>query len=237
MRRYLPLWASALAVILATILAAAALAHQPFFEEEDIKFDSPWVIDDPTISTAVYATLDSPIDVDYFAFEGEAGQSILLQITIPQIEGQEDFAPHMALLGPQLPSIDLPDLVSHPEDAGGVLLPPPTGPAPTFFEPFSRTSYWERQESRERLPVDGGYVVAVWHDSGVLGRYVFVCGDKEQLGGDLTFPIKMRSYWTPVTVEARPQLPSMGVWLLAAVIAGAVALLVWIVIGRRRKSA
>ncbi len=237
MRRYLPLWASTLAVILATILAAPALAHQPFFEEEDIKFDSPWLIDDPTISTAVYATLDSPMDVDYFAFEGDGGQSILLQITIPQIEGQEDFVPHMALLGPQLPPIDLPDLVSRPDDAGGVLLPPPTGPAPTFFEPFSRTSYWERQQSRETLPVDGSYVVAVWHDSGVLGRYVFVCGDKEQLGGDLTFPIKMRSYWTPVTAGARPQSVSIGVCLLAGGIAASAALLVWIVIRRRRKSA
>lgn len=233
MRRYVLLLASTVAMI----LAAPALAHQPFFEEEDITFDSPWVIDDPTVSTAVYATLESPTDVDYFAFEGEVGQSVLLQITIPQIEGQEDFAPHMALLGPQLPSIDLPDLVSRPDDIGGVLLAPPAGPAPSFFEPFSRTSYWERQERRETLAADGEYIVAVWHDEGVPGRYVFVCGDKEQLGGDLTFPLKMRSYWTPVTSGPRPQSLSIAVWLLPTVIAGAAALLVWIVMRWRRKSA
>lgn len=108
MRRYLPLLAVTLATILATTLAAPALAHQPFFEEEDIKADSPWVVDDPTISTAVYATLESATDVDYFAFEGQAGQAILLQTTIPQIEGQEEFAPHMVLLGPGLPTAKAP---------------------------------------------------------------------------------------------------------------------------------
>lgn len=83
MRRSLILVAWAMGIILAPRLFAPALAHQPFFEEEDIEADNPWVIADPTVSTAVYATLESPTDVDYFSFEGGAGQSILLQITIP----------------------------------------------------------------------------------------------------------------------------------------------------------
>lgn len=77
------------------------------------------------------------------------------------------------------------------------------------FEPFSRTSYWERQEGRETLPADGWYVVAAWHDRGVRDRYVFVCGDEEQSGGHVTFPIKVRSYWIPVTPGATP--PSRSV--------------------------
>lgn len=238
MRRYLPLLALTLATMLATTLAAPALAHQPFFEEEDIKADSPWVIEDPTISTAVYATLESATDVDYFAFEGRAGQAILLQIIIPQIEGQEEFAPHMALLGPGLPTAELPERVERLDNAGALLLPPPSGPAPTFFEPFSRTSYWERQESRETLPADGRYVVAVWHEAGQVGRYVFVVGDKEQLGGDLTFPIKMRSYWTPVTPGVTQQSRSLYVYAgpLIAVFAGITVLIVWIAIRRRKKT-
>jgi hypothetical protein len=241
MRRYVQLSALALAVMLATTLATPALAHQPFFEEEDIKADAPWKIADPTISTAVYATLDSTTDVDYFAFEGQAGQAILLQIVIPQIEGQEEFAPHMALLGAGLPSAELPQRVERPDDAGALLLSPPPGPAPTFFEPFSQTSYWERQDSRETLPADGRYVAAAWHEGGHVGRYVFVVGDKEQLGGDLTFPIKMRSYWTPVTPGAPPPSFSLSGYLvpLVAVAAGAavlVVLIVWIAIRRRRKA-
>jgi hypothetical protein len=241
MRRYLPLLALTLATIMATTLAAPALAHQPFFEEEDIKADSPWMIEDPTISTAVYATLESATDVDYFAFEGQAGQALLLQIVVPQIEGQEEFAPHMVLLGPGLPTAELPQRAERPENAGALLLPPPPGPAPTFFEPFSQTSYWERQQSRETLPTEGRYVVAVWHEGGQVGRYVFVVGDKEQLGGDLTFPIKMRGYWTPVTPGAPPPSAGLSACLvpLAAVAAGTavlIVLIVWIALRRRRKA-
>jgi hypothetical protein len=48
------------------------------------------------------------------------------------------------------------------------------------------------------MPVSGQFAVAVWHPDGKVGRYTFVIGDKERLGGDLAFPIKMREYWTPV---------------------------------------
>ena len=85
-----------------------------------------------------------------------------------------------------------------PLSAGSLLIPTLTGPASAFNEPFSRTSYWERQSQRVTLPVDGRYVVAVWHGAGEVGRYVFVIGDKERPGGDPAFAAKMRDYWTPV---------------------------------------
>jgi hypothetical protein len=45
-------------------------------------------------------------------------------------------------------------------------------------------------------------MVAIWHPHGEVGRYTFVIGEKERLGGDPFFPLKMRSYWTPVEVPA-----------------------------------
>ena len=198
MRRYLPI-ALPLALIVALLAVTPASAHRPYFEEEDIVAAKPWQIDDPTISTVVYATLQSAGDVDYFAFDGRQGDRILLEITIPQIEGQENFAPSLALLGPGLGSTTLPARIARPASANGALLiEPPPGPATTFFEPFSRTSYWERQSQRVTLPADGRYIVAVWHPAGELGRYGFVIGDKERPGGDLAFMSKLRSYWTPV---------------------------------------
>ena len=187
-----------LAVTLVLVVAAPAFAHQPFFEESDFTPDAPWRIKDPTISTAVYATLETKDDVDYYTFEGRKGQRILLEITIPQIAGQELFAPEMALLGPGLAAGGLPARVVLPAGAGIELIPALTGPAQTFNEPFSRTSYWERQSQRVTLPADGRYVVAVWHGGGEVGRYVFVIGDKERPGGDPAFRSKMRDYWTPV---------------------------------------
>jgi hypothetical protein len=198
-------------VLLAT--AAPALAHRPYFEENDITADKPWRVDDPTISTALYATLDSTEDVDYFAFNGRTGQSILLSIVIPQITGQEDFAPVMALFGPGLPAGDVPGRVARADGTGVLQLEPPRE-ATTFFEPFSRTSYWNRQEQRVTLPADGRYTVAVWHDDGRAGRYVFVIGDKELPGGDMGFAFKMKSYWTPlVQLAPAPSRPVCGDWM------------------------
>ncbi len=189
---------TALVVVLLTLSVASVWAHQPFFEEKDITADAPWQIKDPTVSTAVYATLDSSADVDYYTFEGRKGQSILLEITIPQIAGQELFAPEMAIMGPGLAADRLPTRVAVPTGAGSLLIPALTGPAAVFNEPYSRTSYWERQSQRVTLAADGRYVVAVWHGAGEMGRYLFVIGDKERPGGDPAFAAKLRSYWTPV---------------------------------------
>jgi hypothetical protein len=179
------------------VLLVPALAHQPFFEDKEFTADDPGHIEDPTVSTAMYATLETPNDVDYYSFNGSIGQSVLLSITIPQIAGQENFTPAMALMGPGLPPGDLPKQVIKPQDSGFLILPSPPN-ATSFFEPFSRTSYWTRQEQFVELPANVSYSVAVWDDKGQTGRYVFVIGDREIPGGDMAFPLKMKDYWTPV---------------------------------------
>ncbi|MFN8499467.1 MAG: hypothetical protein U0641_16580 [Anaerolineae bacterium] len=200
MNRFLPfLFAAVFAVGLTLVATRPASAHQPFFEDTPFGADNPFVVRDPSVSTAVYATLDRPTDTDYYVFEGAAGDSILLEMTIPQIVGQDDFAPTLALIGPGLPAAELPSGIAQPDAAAGaVILPPPTGAPRPFFEPFSRTSYWRRQTERVVLPASGRYTVAVWDPAGQVGRYVFVIGDREIPGGDLAFPLKMRRYWTPL---------------------------------------
>jgi len=184
--------------ILILMLVTGATAHQPFFEDVDIKADDPWAVEDLTISTAIYASRDVPDDVDYYSFNATRGQMILLSIVIPQIDGHENFAPRMALMGRGLPPARPPERVFKPEGYGTILLDPPKN-ATTFFEPFTRTSYWTRQKELVRIPADGRYLVAVWDDSGRTGRYVFVIGDREVPGGDLAFPLKIRGYWRPLS--------------------------------------
>ncbi|MDR7476103.1 MAG: glycerol-3-phosphate acyltransferase [Armatimonadota bacterium] len=215
----------------AILTAIPAWAHQPFFEETDILPDRPWWIDDPSVSTAVYATLESPMDVDVFAFDGRAGQEVYLSIVIPQILGQEDFAPTVALVGPGLPEgrETLPSVVPLAESEGMEVVPPPEGPPSTFFEPFTRTSYWERQERTFAFPADGPYRVAVWHPRGAVGRYVFTVGRAERLGGDPAFMAKLRRYWTPV--GAPPPGPPVGavlLWTVLGFLSGSLPFSVWI---------
>ena len=181
-----------------------AMGHQPFFEDKEFTFDNPGHIRDPNVSTAMYATLETPTNVDYYDFNGSKGESIFLSITIPQIVGQENFAPTMALIGPGLHDVDLPKNVKKSQYSGALILQSPANATP-FFEPFSRTSYWTRQEQNVTLPANGRYLVAVWDDKGQIGRYVFVIGYKEVLGGDLAFPLKIRNYWKPLTPFAQAQ--------------------------------
>ena len=196
-----------LAGLLLALAPQRAEAHQPYFEDDDWTPATAFLVRDPTVSTALYATLSSRTDVDYVVFSGQAGQRILLGMTIPQIDGQEEFAPTFALMGPGLPAAVLPSRVEMLDGAGATLLVATPGAAPEFFEPFSRTSYWERQEERVTMPADGDYRIAVWDAAGRVGRYTLVVGDREIFGGDTGFPFKLRSYWTPVPQPAAPAAP------------------------------
>ncbi|MBC7227451.1 MAG: glycerol-3-phosphate acyltransferase [Thermoflexales bacterium] len=231
MKRWGKLWILVTFLLVWALLTAPPVwAHQPFFEETDIPPDRPWRIADPSVSTAVYATLESPTDVDVFAFDGRAGQEVYLFIVIPQIPGQENFAPTMALIGPGLAESDaLPEAVPLSPGDGAVIVPPPEGPPSTFFEPFTRTSYWERQERTVILPADGLYRVAVWHPQGMVGRYVFTIGQGERLGGDPAFVAKMRRYWTPVgSPPPGPPLGTVLLWTVLSFFSGSLPFSVWV---------
>ena len=216
---------AALAALIALLWAGTLLAHQPFFEEDDLTPTTPLRVADPQVSTALYATLDRVGDVDYFVFNGAAGVGVEMGMTIPQIPGQAEFAPTVAVIGPGLPTAEaqlLPDDETRQLVTGGdgvYLLSP--GTVSSFYEPFSRTSYWRRQSEKVTLPADGVYTLAVWSADNRVGRYVLVVGDREIPGGDLTFPMKLPVYWTPVdapgaTVESGvvpTQQPAVCGWL------------------------
>jgi hypothetical protein len=204
MKRARTLMMLLMAAMLLLLTPRPAEAHQPYFEDDDWTPASAYRVKDPTVSTALYATLDRRDDVDYVRFTGRAGQSILIGLTIPQIEGQENFTPTFALIGPGLPATRLPTRIETPPDTGARILRAAPGEPISFFEPFSRTRYWERQEDRFVLPADGEYWVAVWNDAGQVGRYTLVVGDREIPGGDIGFPFKLRAFWTPVPAPPEP---------------------------------
>lgn len=218
-------WLGVLMALLFSLPAADALAHQPFFEEDDLTPATPLRVADPEVSTALYATLDRPGDVDYFVFGGQAGAQVEVGMTIPQIEGQADFAPTIGLIGPGLAEFEgdsLPDRATRQlaETGDGLLILEPVS-AESFYEPFSRTSYWRRQRETVALPADGQYTLVVWSPDDAVGRYVLVVGDREIPGGDLMFPMKLPAYWTPVvshgatsdSLSAPIQQPAPCSWL------------------------
>ena len=211
MRTYRTPIALVLAICLTLNSSALASAHQPFFEDKDFTANAPGRVHDPTVSTALYATLDSSRDVDYVTFDGKRGDTVLIGLTIPAIDGQENFTPTVAIMGPGLPLAGvapLPRRITAPVKSnpppGAIIWRAAPGKPTSFFEPFSRTKYWGRQENRVKLPADGRYTIAVWSDNCAVGRYTLVVGEREVLGGDPAFPLKLSAYWQPVKPSTQP---------------------------------
>lgn len=196
-------FALVLVVLLSVSLSEAALAHQPFFEETDTTSSTPMLVSDPEISTALFSTLEVPGDVDFFAFTVTAGQTIEIGMTIPQISGQEAFAPTVGVIASGLDRASVAEL---PADALSLLSSGKGAhvleatEATIFFEPFSRTAYWRRQRQQITFSSDGEAIVVVWHRQGAVGRYTLVVGQREVIGGDIAFPRKIKEYWTPVVL-------------------------------------
>ena len=91
-----------LAPLLPLFAPGSALAHQPFFEDPDTTAATPMVISDPEMSTALFSTLEKPGDVDFFSFTVSVGQTIEIGMTIPQVEGQKQFAPTIAVIAREM---------------------------------------------------------------------------------------------------------------------------------------
>jgi hypothetical protein len=174
------------------------------------------------ISRAAYRQLSSTSQVDVYEFRATAGQEIYVQITVPVIERQRDFAPALVLVSMDPGAAGFRDAlvqggsVFDPDheivhevlgrgDASGhdepaVLAVRFDGGQPVVFdEPFTGTRYWIRQTLTVRAPTGGTYRIGVWDEEGAVGKYVLAPGRAEKFGaGDLLgFPgvrIKVRGF-------------------------------------------
>lgn len=186
----------------------AIRAHQPYCEFADLSAEAPWQVPDPAISYAYFGNIYPGWDIDYFSFDAQAGQSILLSLSIPANDETDDaiYAPLMALIGPGLPSDRppaLPQSLAIPAGAGAKMVS--LGDAPAYFyERFGRVHFWNYEDDFFRAPQAGSYTVALWHPDGQIGRYTFVIGQREEWGGDLECFLAYNIYWTPIIEGANP---------------------------------
>jgi hypothetical protein len=175
------------------------------------------LIPDPTTSYAYYRQLRAPDEIHVYQVEARAGQFFHAGINVPQIEGLEHYGVTLALLGPGLPplaedqlpfhhaadehtdhdepshrDVQLPDslLADLQSGASGGLVVASVASA-AFYEPFTQTRYWGRQELDLDLPASGTYYLLVWNPDGASGKYVLDTGTKEVFGPTdlLRFPL------------------------------------------------
>jgi hypothetical protein len=163
------------------LLSSWSLAHSPrmVIEGVHLSIDTAYNIPDASISWALYAKLPSK-GTEWYSFELKAKQTLYVSMTVPQIEGLEDFAPSFAIVGQGLSASKLEPMPSGmkalpvPPNMGAVLVPP-TAPR---LEVHGGHGYWIRQSATIKAPFAGTYFVAVFQGASKAGKYVLAPGQK-----------------------------------------------------------
>jgi hypothetical protein len=208
------------ALALVLLIAPAASAHRPEWGTGSGVTRIP----DPHTSYAFYRDLRHPEDVHVYSFAGRAGETFHAGINVPAIPGLESYGVTLALLGPGLPILSPATVpASLPPGGTGTLYPSTAGD--DFFEPFTQTRYWGRQDINLTIPQNGTYYLAIWHPSGQPGKYVLDTGTIEVFGMSDLF--RFPAWWVRVHLYFGhgPYLLAGGALALAAS-AGFVALAV-----------
>ena len=173
------------AATVALCLSAPLYAHVPYVEKADYSSEAPFVVEDVENSKSLHAALEKPGDVDIVSITIEESARIFTSTNIPFCPQYESFSVTYALTGPGLPApeTDLP--VSLPEGHGAVVVRnefDTVDDRPVFFEPFGGRLMWEGPDFAIDDAAPGEYQMIIWNESGAVGNYIAVVGQKEIFG-------------------------------------------------------
>lgn len=181
-----PTIALTVASLAALLLPAAAGAHAPSVSrDEPATPDTAIVLDDPTLSRAIGATIGAPGELDWYRMDLRAGEPIVVGMTAPDATGR--IAATFVLLGPGLPDAagagDLAtSLATEAGVPGAVLFTPDPDPA---IENHGGLGFVQYGTLQMDAPVDGSYWIAVYAvDPTATGKYVLAPGVREEFGVD-----------------------------------------------------
>jgi len=162
---------------ISTLFVPFVSAHSPAFPHNNTDLDSAYVVNDPTKSWALYATL-KPEEVQYYRFGVSQGQSIFVQLYKNTEASNLGFVPNFMLIGPGLASNGtVPSGVAVPEGASSVVVQGQQ-PNKATYESFGPGSYYNLASIELAAPTTGTYYVAVC-DAASGGAYGLAIGEKE----------------------------------------------------------
>ena len=183
MRRSLSTIASLVAIV---ALPASALGHAPSVIDTSTDSAADAVIlEDPTLSRAIGATIDQPGEIDWYRMDLAAGDPLIVGTTAPDATG--GIATTFTLLGPGLPAADLsgPEAAARAAEVGvdGAIVFEPAADPPR--EVHGGLGFINYGSLRLEAPADGSYWVALTAvDPAATGKYVFAPGLREEFGLD-----------------------------------------------------
>jgi hypothetical protein len=185
-------------LVLFTSSFQVANGHKPLkVVDSNNDFSTAKEIPNHKISWGIYEELSGSNDVHYYKFAADKEERLYAQISIPKLEKFSTFVPSIALVGSNVTAGNLQGGYSvreYAHDIGDLPFAIPPGmraividyngqiPSSDFYEPFTQTSYWERQEMViNSLPSVGTYYLVVF-DRNLMedaAKYTLAVGEIE----------------------------------------------------------
>jgi hypothetical protein len=185
-------------LVLLTSSFDMANGHKPLkVVDSNNDFSTAKEIPNHKISWGIYEELSGGNDVHYYKFAADEGDRLYAQISIPKLEKFSTFVPSIALVGSNVTAGNLEagySVREYAHDIGDLPFAIPPGmraivvdyngqiPSSEFYEPFTQTSYWERQEIViNSLPSVGTYYLVVFDRSLMedAAKYTLAVGEIE----------------------------------------------------------
>ena len=186
-------------------------------------------MEDIDVSQVVYSPLSDVNAQLWLTFEATAGTTLDVSLGLPVLDRLNDNRPKLAVLGPGLPTVDLP--IDTPPGAGGVVFDSAARGDPRFFhEHVTGTESWILREEAVTLPATGVYYVVAWPSGDQIDKLWVAIGKREQFGlRDLfSFPAIIRDVRSFHEVSDEPHWSrTVGIVALVALAAGIAALLLF----------
>jgi len=154
-------------------------AHRPVFTE-DAATDPETAIPltEPAISQVVYREITEKSPQIWLGFDVPENFELYIQVGVPVIDRLKEFRPAMAVVGPGLPSEEVPFEI--PEGTGTKVFPTKEVSKPRFFnEHFTGTQSWILRSETVSLKKPGRYYLVAYSPDKQTGKLWLSIGKKE----------------------------------------------------------
>jgi len=168
--------------ILINLFLVFSFAHKPLFPSiMPSSFENALEIKDPSISQVLYSKISQSSPYTWFRFQAHKGDIITLSVGVPLIDRLKDLVPRAILIGPSLPTQELPFQI--PVGYGSAFLTT-NNPPLAFFEKFTRTNSWIYVNQQVTISTSGTYYFVAYplNITPNNDKLWMVIGTKERFG-------------------------------------------------------
>jgi len=169
-------------ILVGNVVGQPVWAHRPIFTDHAATGPETAIpISNPAISQVVYREITQQSPQVWLTFTAQRDFELYIQIGIPVIDRLKDFRPSMAVVGPGLPTQDVPFPL--PQGLGVKVFSTKEVEKPRFFhEHFTSTDSWILRSETFRLPNSGRYYLVAFSPDTQIGKLWLALGKRESFG-------------------------------------------------------